>query len=251
MPITPALQRFTPITLAEMDAVRLQFRVDTKYLFGTWRMPALLEELLPEYRLLEVDGQRGIAYETRYFDTAGLTHYFDHHNGRILRGKVRVRRYGGSGLCVLEAKCKTGRGDTDKRRIVLDGFPERLTTEQQAFANLHTRTTDPLMPVLENKFRRLTFVHRQRLERLTIDTDIAFAWQEHRVALTGLAVAEIKEERAGHGSPFKAVMHRWGVHPASFSKYCIGMALVRPSLKQNTFKAVITRARQAIIPLEV
>ncbi|MCI1753557.1 MAG: VTC domain-containing protein [Flavobacteriales bacterium] len=123
MSLPAVLQRFAPIKLAEMDAVQLLVRMDTKYVFGAHRLTELLEELLPEYRLLEVNGVRGIDYQTRYFDTLALKHYFDHHNGRPLRSKVRVRRYGGSGLCVLEVKRKTGRGGTDKRRTPLPTFP--------------------------------------------------------------------------------------------------------------------------------
>lgn len=245
MPASPSLHQFTPISLREMDGVELQYRMDTKYMFNGARMEELLHELLHGYRLLEVGGERGINYETRYFDTAGLKHYLDHHNGRVLRSKVRVRRYGGSGLCVLEVKRKTGRGGTDKRRTPLDGFPEALGPEQQAFAALHSGCPDPLFPVLDNTFHRLTFVHRERQERLTVDTGLAFSHQGREVALPGLGVAELKEARTGHGSPFAAAMRRWAVPPISFSKYCIGMALLRPELKRNTFKPALIQAARA------
>ncbi|MGV9011907.1 MAG: polyphosphate polymerase domain-containing protein [Flavobacteriales bacterium] len=242
------LQRFAPIKLAEMDAVQLQFRMDTKYVFGAHRLNGLLEELLPEYRLLEVNGSRGIDYETRYFDTNTLSHYFDHHNGKPLRTKIRVRRYGGSGLCVLEVKRKTGRGGTDKRRTPLQEFPERLAGEHQAFAIQHSHSTGHLGPVLGNTFHRLTLVHRERLERLTIDMDIAFSLQGTAKEMPGLCVAELKEGRTGHGSPFSAIMRRWAVPPVSFSKYCVGTALMHPDIKRNTFKPVLLQAARAAIP---
>ncbi|MFZ1664675.1 MAG: polyphosphate polymerase domain-containing protein [Flavobacteriales bacterium] len=248
MSLPAVLQRFAPIKLAEMDAVQLLVRMDTKYVFGAHRLTELLEELLPEYRLLEVNGVRGIDYQTRYFDTPALKHYFDHHNGRPLRSKVRVRRYGGSGLCVLEVKRKTGRGGTDKRRTPLQEYPDRLSTEHGAFVASHAGSAEQLAPVLDNAFHRLTLVHRVRLERLTIDMDIAFSHLGATNEMTGLCVAELKEGRTGHGSPFAAIMRRWAVPPVSFSKYCIGIALLRPALKHNTFKPVLLQAARAATP---
>ncbi|MBK6343480.1 MAG: VTC domain-containing protein [Flavobacteriales bacterium] len=139
------LQRFDPITLAEMDGVKLQDRVDTKYVIGADRLPALLEQMLPHYRLLEVDGKRGTAYRSLYFDTPDLKHYRDHHSKRTFRSKVRFREYIGSGLASLEVKRKTRRGRTDKARMRVDGIPELLTNEQLRFAQEAAHDRSPLV----------------------------------------------------------------------------------------------------------
>lgn len=228
-----------------MDRVALQFRMDTKYVFNAARLGQLFAELIDGYRVLEINGIRGVDYETRYFDTASLKHYFDHHNGRSFRSKVRARRYGGSELCVLEVKRRTGRGGTDKRRTPLALLPANLDDTQAAFARLHSNCNAPLVPVLSNSFHRLTLVHRERRERLTIDTNITFAHQGREVALPGLVVAELKEARTGHGSAFAAAMRRWAVPPTSFSKYCIGTALIAPELKRNAFKPLLIHAAKA------
>ena len=229
------LQAFAPISLHEMDDVALQFRMDTKYMFNAGKLEDLLQHLHDGYRLLEVAGMRGVDYATRYYDTAGLKHYFDHHNGRSFRSKVRARCYGSGGLCVLEVK----------RRTPLATMPMGLDRGQQAFAALHSGCNEPLAPVLDNAFHRLTLVHRERLERLTIDTQITFMRNGREAALPGLVVAELKEGRTGHGSPFAAAMRQWAVAPASFSKYCIGTALTNPALKRNMFKPVLTQAARA------
>lgn len=241
----PILRDFAPISLHEMDGVALQFRMDTKYLFNQARLEELFAVLQHGYRMLDIDGARGVDYETRYFDTRGLKHYFDHHNGRTFRSKIRARRYGGSGLCVLEVKRRTGRGGTDKRRTPLPALPEVLDATQQEFAALHSGCPEPLFPVLGNTFHRLTLVHRERLERITIDTAIQFVHHGREVVLPGLVVAELKEARSGHGSPFAAAMRRWAVPPTSFSKYCIGTALTDPSLKRNAFKPILIQADRA------
>ncbi|MBS1547637.1 MAG: polyphosphate polymerase domain-containing protein [Bacteroidetes bacterium] len=245
MPAPPSVRDFAPITLKEMDDVALQFRMDTKFIFNASRLDELFTLLLAGYRLLEVEGERGVDYETRYFDTVGLKHYFDHHNGRTFRSKVRARRYGGSGQCVLEVKRRTGRGGTDKRRTPLSSLPVELNAEQQAFAAAQSGCTEPLFAVLDNSFHRYTLVHRERRERLTIDTGITFTHSKRQVALPGLVVAELKEARTGHGSPFATAMRRWAVPPTSFSKYCIGTALTDPTLKQNAFRPVLLQAERA------
>ena len=51
-PIALQIARFTPISLAEMDSVKLQNRVDTKYVFAGRDLPALLGEMQEHYRLL-------------------------------------------------------------------------------------------------------------------------------------------------------------------------------------------------------
>lgn len=235
------IHRFEPITLAEMDAVKLQSRMDTKYVFAEHDLPALLEQLMPEYRLLEVEQQRGTTYRTLYFDTPQLKHFRDHHNGRVFRSKVRLREYVGSPLCYLEVKRKTGRGATDKVRMKVGTIAEELSAEQFAFASEASGCNEPLLPVLWNHFTRLTLVHRTRHERLTIDQDLRFAAHNSDRELSGICIAELKEERADRGSPFASLMKLRGIRPSGLSKYCTGMLLLGLAPKHNSFKALLLR----------
>jgi hypothetical protein len=235
------LQRFDPITLAEMDGVKLQDRVDTKYVIGADRLPALLEQMLPHYRLLEVDGKRGTAYRSLYFDTPDLKHYRDHHNKRTFRSKVRFREYIGSGLAFLEVKRKTGRGRTDKARMRVEAIPEQLTGEQLLFAQEAAHDASPLVPALWNHFTRYTFVAKDRPERLTMDVDLRFSMPDGSGDLGGIVVAELKQERADRSSPFVKLVRAMGERPSGMSKYCIGMLTLRRPVKHNAFKEVLLR----------
>ena len=235
----PGVARFAPIALQDMDAVALQARMDTKYVFGAARLPDLLDALSPEYRMLEVDGQRGTMYRTLYFDTPDQQHYFDHHSGRTFRCKVRMREYMGSGVCFLEVKRKTGRGGTDKRRIPVPAITEHLTPGQAAFVAEASEKDAPLVPKLWNEFFRYTLVHRERLERITIDGSISFRDYQGAASLHGVCVAELKEGRTGHGSPFAALMRAIPVPPVNLSKYCIGTLLLQPDIKHNQFKPLM------------
>ena len=142
------LARFEPISLAEMDAVALQSRTDTKYVFSTALLPGLLEGMMRDYRLLYVNGAPGARYRSLYLDTPDRRHFLDHHNGRTFRSKVRFREYLGSELAFLEVKRKTGRGDTDKVRIRVDRIPERPDAAQLDFVRKASKRDERLEPVL-------------------------------------------------------------------------------------------------------
>ncbi|MBZ0205271.1 MAG: polyphosphate polymerase domain-containing protein [Flavobacteriales bacterium] len=244
-PLAPIIARFDPIALNEMDGVALQARMDTKFVFAASELPALLEVLGTEYRMLEVTGERGTGYRTLYFDTPDRRFYFEHHNGYTYRSKVRMREYMNSGLCFLEVKRRTGRGGTEKRRIPIPAIVEQLTPGQAAFAANVSQCDTPLQPTLWNEFFRFTLVHHERAERLTLDTRLSFRDANGEAGLPHICVAELKEGRTGHGSPFLELMRKLPVPPTSFSKYCVGTVLLRPGIKYNQFKPILLRAERA------
>lgn len=233
------LHGFAPITLEEMDNVKLQDRVDTKYMLSTAMLPELLKELWPDYRLLHVQGRPGTNYRSLYFDTPDLRHFHDHHNGRTHRCKVRFREYLGSDLAFLEVKRKTGGGRTDKARMRVPAIPLELSPELNAFVAKAAGREDVLVPTLWNHFTRYTLVHRHRAERLTLDVDLRFSTPSQDKALGPIVVAELKQGRADRGSPFVQAMRKRGIRPAGMSKYCIGMLMVGRSTKYNAFKPVL------------
>lgn len=240
--------RFEPISLTEMDSVKLQDRVDTKYIFSERQLPELLLALSAHYRVLEVDGRRGTDYRSLYFDTADLKHYRDHHNKRTFRSKVRFREYLGSGLVFLEVKRKTGTGRTDKARQRVDRIPDMLTPEHQRFVQEASRCEAPLLPTLWNHFTRYTFVAKSGTERLTMDLDLRYSDPQGAGALGGIVVAELKQPRANRQSPFVQQMRRMGIRPSGMSKYCVGMLTLGRRVKHNAFKEVLLkleRLRQA------
>lgn len=232
---------FEPITLQEMDGVKLQDRVDTKYVFAESSLPVVLEAMLPDYRLLEVDGKRGTDYRSLYFDTADLQDYKAHHNKRNFRRKVRFREYLGSELVFLEVKRKTGRGRTDKKRIQVDAIPDQLSAEQAAFVARSSRSDLPLQASLWNFFTRYTFVNKHRPERLTMDVDLRYSDAGSTNTLGGIVIAELKQERADRTSPFVRIMRAHRVPASGMSKYCIGMLLLGKNVKYNAFKEVLLK----------
>jgi len=235
------LQQFQPISLEEMDGVKLQDRVDTKYVFGEGRLPEVLTAMLADYRLLEVEGIRGTKYQSLYFDTQDLKHYKDHHNKRTFRSKVRFREYIGSDLVFLEVKRKTGRGRTDKKRVRVDSIPTSLDTDQQTFVTKASRMEQPLEATLWNYFTRYTFVNKHAPERLTMDVDLRYSDVNKEHVLSGIVIAELKQERADRTSPFVQIMRKRLIQASGMSKYCVGMLLMEKNVKHNAFKEVLLK----------
>jgi len=100
------LQNFQPISLSEMDEVKLMNRTDTKFVLNRTLFNEVLPQLTSSYRVLEISDQRLSSYRTLYFDTSGFDLFLDHHNGKGNRFKVRIRKYVESNLFFLEIKNK-------------------------------------------------------------------------------------------------------------------------------------------------
>ena len=86
-------------------------RTDTKFVVSKKMLPVLLETLKEKYRVLEIDNNRVMTYNSLYFDTKDQKFYREHHNGKINRLKVRMRKYVESELFFLEIKQKDHKGE--------------------------------------------------------------------------------------------------------------------------------------------
>ena len=239
------LTAFSPITLAEMSAVALLDRIDTKYLLARSRLPALLAALQPSYRVLEVDGRRMSPYRTLYFDTPDFQLYQLHQGGRRVRYKVRSRQYVGTPLAFFEVKHKSGPNHTRKQRLATAGLVTEITGQVSAF--LHEQIALPagvFEPKLWVDYTRITLVGRASPERLTIDLDLRYSDDSGALALPGLVIAELKTQGRPHASPAARVMHQHLIRPAGFSKYCVGAILLHPTLKHNRFSRILRRIDQ-------
>lgn len=234
--IETCLAAFEPISLNEMDGVALLNRVDTKYVLRQSQLTAILPRLAAQYRILEIDGTRLNSYRTLYYDTPDFALYLQHHNGVRPRYKVRLREYLGSGLAYWEVKRKTNRGKTVKDRLVAEEFVA-LEGEVSEFIEAHTPlAARRLEPVLWNLFTRMTLVNTHLAERLTLDFAVGFSWGEHRVALPGIVVAEVKQSQRAQNSDFVRQMRALRIQPVQFSKYCTGVCLLYEGVKANRFK---------------
>ena len=251
-PYNRMLASLEPITLAEMDSIRLMNRIDSKYVTDEVTLGRILADASAAgYRALTVEGLRLSPYNSMYYDTDGLKMYTDHHNRRLVRQKIRTRVYVSSGLTFLEVKRKNNKGRTKKKRMVIpaDAFSDfRSVPKACAFvAEKSDFTADRIAPRMTTAFDRITLVNAEKTERLTIDLHLHF----HNV-VSGLdaglgpaVIIELKQDGRAD-SRMKRILLERRVKPIHVSKYCIGTTLTDPTAKSNRFKLKIKKIEKVI-----
>lgn len=230
------LDSFEPISLEQMDSVQLMNRTDTKFVFELELLGKVLNEIREHYFVLDINNKRMSAYRSLYYDTDDFEFYFEHHNGKTNRNKVRYREYIDSGLCFLEIKHKTNKGKTIKKRIKVDKIPNEIDSNANAFITSVIGEEKELVPKHWNKFNRITLVNKKMKERLTIDVNINFEGDNKTSELENMVIAEVKQEKINYASAFMRIIKKNMVRPFRISKYCMATASLYPLLKNNNFK---------------
>jgi hypothetical protein len=228
---------FSPISLDEMDTVKLMDRIDMKFILPFDQFTGIFPNLDKNYRALTIHGNQVFNYQTRYYDTPGLTMFYDHHNGKLIRYKVRHREYVESRLGFLEVKLRSNKGRIIKDRI------KYQNQNDQAFARFIEKYT-PYNPAnlkctVVNHFNRFTLVDHELRERVTTDFNISFTARERNISLNGLVIIEIKQARTDKTSLIYQALKKNNIRPSSFSKYCVGISLLNKESKTNNFKETL------------
>lgn len=230
------LKEFEPITLSEMDKSKLMDRTDTKFTFSKENLADVLNEVKGDYKVLEIEKHRLSTYQTLYYDTADLSLYIKHHNGKLNRYKVRHRTYVESKLGFLEVKFKNNKGRTIKKRIQKLEVPKQWAEDTSEFITKRTPfMPETLVPNIWVNYKRITLVNNANAERVTIDTDLEFVNKGFTEKMHNLVIAEVKQEKRS-GSAFLLAMKKFKIREGSISKYCMGVALTNKSVKMNNFK---------------
>lgn len=180
-------------------------------------------------------------YFTCYYDTPETEMYYQHERGKKVRQKVRTRTYEGTdSLSFLEIKNKNNKGRTHKKRVLMEqGEALPLYTEFIEKHSFYTPTI--LIPQIENHFFRITLVDNDLTERITIDTFLEFnnIITDRKLQLYNLGIIEWKRDGINGKSILSGILRKLHIHESSFSKYCIGMAMTSPLLKQGRIKPKI------------
>ena len=241
--IRKVIEKFDPISLEQMDSVKLMRRTDTKYVLRTELLPQLLKKAFKNYFMVEIENEREQIYKTTYYDTEDYKMYHFHHNGKLNRHKIRVRKYVYTDQKFLEVKRKNNRGETIKNREEHEEKVHFINDEDSnVFLQKYTPfTTDKLVPKLDNKFIRLTLVNKDFTERITLDYKLEFTDLKYKTKTKakGICICEIKKGRDNKNSPFISYLRELRIQSHGFSKYCMGIALLNPEVKSNNFKSRI------------
>ena len=250
--IEAAASSIPPITLEEMDAVKLLNRIDSKYLTSEATLLKVLGDARAAgYRVLETEGEKVSPYNSVYYDTPWLRMFLDHHNRRLVRQKVRTRVYVNSGTAFLEIKRKNNHGRTKKKRIgIAEAEMMGFSGDSAACDYLASHswfTVQDLSPVLSTDFRRITLVNPAKTERITIDTSLMFTnfRTGKKASLEDAVIIELKQD--GHAaSQMKGILLDNRVKPVRVSKYCVAVTLTDPSVKSGRFKVKVRAIEKTI-----
>jgi hypothetical protein len=244
----PRLSRFTPLSLAALNAKAAMLeRQDNKYIISASRLLPALLAFSNHFDVLEIDGKRAFTYATRYFDDDQHSAYYDHHQGRRKRGKVRVRSYLDAGFSYLEVKLKDIRDVTVKRRLRVQNDLSALDENSVAFVDTcfydqyGANLAHPLRPVIAMKYDRITLVAKDGGERMTIDARLQFSYGHKTCEVPpNIVIMETKSAR-GNGLADK-ILRRLHVQPtARCSKYCVAMAALGQVQRHNRFLPALRR----------
>ncbi len=246
--INQILEGFSAVSLDELNAkAPMLERLDNKYIVPASQFGAALEAFDAHFDVLEIDGKRAFIYATTYYDDPALHGYYDHHQGRRKRCKVRVRDYVDAGFSYLEVKLKDKRQVTVKKRLKLAAPENGLDDQGLDFVEACHRDlydapfAKPLSPVIGMQYERITLVAKAGGERMTIDTAMQFSAADVAcVVRPDIFIVETKSAR-GNGIADK-ILRSMHVHPTkSCSKYCIGMAATGQVARRNRFLPALRR----------
>ena len=228
---------YTSISLSDMENVKLMNRTDTKFVFHFHKLPKLLKRLQEYYSVLEINGHRKHTYKSLYFDTNDRKFYHDHHNNRVNRNKVRFREYVDTGGIFLEIKSKNNKGRTIKKRKEVENISTTLSSEEQGYINQIIGEQVDVKPKQWINFTRITFVHKKRKERVTIDINLDFKdIVKEKGDLKEIIIAEVKQDRMSRSSDFIRIAKEMSIFPFRLSKYCMSTIHLEPAIKKNRFK---------------
>jgi hypothetical protein len=241
------IELFEPISLGEMDKVKLMNRTDTKYWFHARHLYMLLRMVQDNYFILNMHNQVALPYSTTYYDTDINNMFIAHHNGKLNRYKIRRRSYVSSGISFLEVKFKTNKGRTIKKRIPSNFGDSRFNEKEHSFLNEITPfAAENLTPTLINNFSRLTLVNKNFNERCTIDFNLNFKTNSKQISLNNLVILEIKVDGSPAESPLARALRDKHIHTSGFSKYCIGRTVTDAGIKRNAFKNKVRKIEKII-----
>ncbi len=238
------LSSFRCHSLKDLDKCQLMNRVDTKFLVPIHLLEDVLEAIKPHCSSLKINERQIFEYFTTYYDREDLHYYFSHHNGRLNRHKIRCRTYVDSDDHFLEVKFKNNKKRTVKTRVVVKSGEQTnaLNGNFNFLAEQGVSYPEKLVATQHCSYRRLAFAGNDLQERLTLDLNLCFRDTKHdnQVPLPEFFILELKQSKIDRFSKLYQAITDLQIKPNSFSKYCMGMTLLRGNnLKRNNFKPVL------------
>ncbi len=245
-------RRFEAIDIDALnDKAAMLQRTDNKYIMDAAVLEQALPALAPDFHILESGGLRAFRYENCYFDGPEWQSYFDHHQGRRKRAKIRMRKYVDAGLCFVEVKLKDKRGMTVKRRLPCDpaafGSLDAAAIDhiQTAYREMYLGELPySLSRTLDTRYSRVTLVAKRGGERMTIDGRLRFLANGKSKQIEDRCFL-VETKSANRNGLADRILHGFHQHALKrCSKYCAGMVFLQPGLKHNNFRSIVRKLDQ-------
>ncbi len=172
------LQSFSGINLDQLNAsASFLDRIDTKYLITKDELEWMLWDFENDFYVLTIAWESIFSYDNVYMDSEKYDFYYQHQNKEKSRVKIRTRNYLDSHLAFFEFKQKKD-GITRKFRYQIP-LEEHgmMTKEAKGFfkwvhMSFYWDKWPKISPSICTRYSRMTLVHKDSSERLTIDFDI-------------------------------------------------------------------------------
>lgn len=236
------LNTFETVQLDQFPPGFLMDRSETKFLLNQINLFELLTAF-HDWKILKIENMIQ-EYETTYFDDQLLTSYYDHYRGKANRFKVRKRFYQSTGTSFFEVKRKNNKGLTTKNRLLIDKNDSITAEKTLCFLTDSSLTIVPndLKEQLHNRFSRIVLVDGSLSKKMTVDFNLSFQKEEESKEIKDCAIIELKY-LSYPTSDIKKIINLGGIE-SSFSKYCIGTALLNKDVKINAFKPILIKINQ-------
>lgn len=238
--LTYTLTNFNQLNYNLIPNVILLNRIEKKHLLNNLEFSTIINQLNPNYVCLEINDSFVNNYYNTYFDTPNFDFYLQHHNKVANRIKIRKRFYETTNTTFLEIKQKNNER-TLKKRLQLNTNKQLLNATEIQFINNNSINNSNLnlKPIVQINYKRLSLINKDFTERLSFDFDIEFISPNASLKLTNVVIAESKQTQA-FKSPFINVIKQNNISQTSFSKYCIAVSKLFPTVKHNNFKQQLT-----------
>ena len=218
--LTSITTKFAPANMDLLAKRELQKRVDQKYILPISKIYSLLDILRNDFAIIPIASHNVAEYQTQYFDTKEYFFFINHLRGKRPRYKVRLRRYIDRNICMLE--CKKKKADLTVKTSIEVPYDTSTLLNHHSFFDELPYKVEYLYPSLLNTFHRITLLHKNLEERLTIDFNIAFDTPHQNISVDNCIIIERKKLPVSTVSSVPYLLRCVRAYPLSISKYCIG-----------------------------
>ena len=238
---------FEPVSDLEIEKVKFSDREEINYTFQNSLFSSLIASTKDYYSIITKTDKNYTTYKLLYFDTPKNRFYIDAHNGRRNRFIVRFKQCVESNTTFFEVKYINKKGRKRKKKIKVDNIKTVLGKEEIALLKkvMRKKKARKLEPRLACDFKRITIKAKQANDRVIIDSEINYTYNDSNTHSLNLSMVNIKQERFTGASKFIEILRDNGVRRGQMSYYEQGMSIFA-SQKTNFYKEKNSRINKII-----